>query len=1389
MASILLKDKTGSFSPSGSVQEGEDPWEFKVFKGEFVVQLCQKEICRIKGVTLNYRLYHDAQIVLHADPVDVVPLDEGEIEYLQAVRPSSVRLKEYLNEENKKMKLNLVVGDKVIFKLKLAESVTSKITPTPSVNGTIHYIGHHPDSDGIIFGIEIAAQDHTYRGKGTSNGKPYFTCRPKNAVFVAMDKIIKKQDPPARTRSSQGSYEPSVIEQPRPTTRSQTKPGAASGQPAKSVYDRVKGFIKDFSVFSIEVSNTAEEGGISSPAHKSRFKKGDRVILQTVKEEVVAGTVRWVGPIRVAKDMKIDPLPVVGIETDTKIDPLKDFDDAGVNITGTHGTKLFKVAPTHSRVFLPEQLVLTVDEYTMQQQRDHAARFKQGHEVFKQDDATEKEKKLAAEHGMTVVEYQQLQEGFVAAKQGKDDGKVHVTGDPKIEEEMFAVGGGTRIIQGGREGLNELTITIKPMRFAGPEIVSKERIEEEEKALETTSKQQQRRINEQQHGQKDFQDNNERRGGDNDQQQRPNLSVMGESIRLQQPHQPQQSSRAQHLHNEGGERETASLPSNDNTRNHSPCNDPGHQDHGHYDNHQYQDWDPCDPACYDDHHGSGHYSPDPPSGPLPDPGDQPAVPPPNPLHFQFNIGSMVYIDTQKGDPLYGMVKWIGTLPDYPGTIAGVELERPLQGCTDGTWGGRRFFTCPYGKGYFCPLNILKQDTRYVDMTQSDAPLDFQSILTADGNEIHKSSMMEEDYPKDEHLLPIYAKDNSITEATDESPIPNSEYEKEATQDTKADMNNQIVLNLDESYDEFETDFTKESLYKLQQERPQCLQDTISKKPLSSFEGIISIQQQMHADLAWYNTNFDHMIRHCEELFDNLEERRSNFRQRESQLQKVYKQNIIKMKELNEDLTSCLRSLQDSHNSLTKEHQQLQMSHDTLTTNHQKLLKSHDTMTADHQELQNSHDNLSRNYQELQKSHNSLKMEHHKLHNSLKKEYHELQKLHNSLTLERQELQKSHDSLKMKHQELQKSHDSLKMKHQELQKSHNSLKMEHQELHKSNATLTTSHEELQTSHNNLKIAHQQEVTRHQKSQEEIENRLKQINQRLVQTQEELAAKQNEVAKLQSTLQKLENNWKVSCTDVTLSKKELGRGGWGVIWIGEFRGQSVAVKQMHELIKSDEYMELLHREINTMSQLRHPNLLQFIGAVLDHPSGNPMIITEVMDTSLRSAYERKEFTTNRHCRPVILSIMRDVAVGLNYLHCLPDPIIHRDVSSANVLLESKGDKKWKTKISDFGSAKFAHAAVTAAPGAAVYSAPESIATIHRKKRRQTTKMDSHSYGVLLCEVLTCRFPDEEIFEALLKQVKASSPQLHELIVSCIDEEPDKRPTMSEIIIKLDHFIANK
>lgn len=90
---------------------------------------------------------------------------------------------------------------------------------------------------------------------------------------------------------------------------------------------------------------------------------------------------------------------------------------------------------------------------------------------------------------------------------------------------------------------------------------------------------------------------------------------------------------------------------------------------------------------------------------------------------RFIIGSLVCVPIKKSrKSLHGVVMWIGTLPDLPGTITGVELvryhndihwlihtqEEPLTGCNDGTWQGRRYFKCLPGMGFFCPLKTLKQ---------------------------------------------------------------------------------------------------------------------------------------------------------------------------------------------------------------------------------------------------------------------------------------------------------------------------------------------------------------------------------------------------------------------------------------------------------------------------------------------------------------------------------------------------------------------------------------------------------------------------------------------------------------------------------------------------------
>jgi len=98
---------------------------------------------------------------------------------------------------------------------------------------------------------------------------------------------------------------------------------------------------------------------------------------------------------------------------------------------------------------------------------------------------------------------------------------------------------------------------------------------------------------------------------------------------------------------------------------------------------------------------------------------------------------------------------------------------------------------------------------------------------------------------------------------------------------------------------------------------------------------------------------------------------------------------------------------------------------------------------------------------------------------------------------------------------------------------------------------------------------------------------------------------------------------------------------------------------------------------MAQVRHPNLVLFIAAVLNDRTG-PMIITEILDTNLRTAYEENRLGSNK------VRIFQEIASALNYLHLHREPIIHRDVSTPNVLLQTVANNVWKAKLSDFGSA---------------------------------------------------------------------------------------------------------
>ena len=244
-----------------------------------------------------------------------------------------------------------------------------------------------------------------------------------------------------------------------------------------------------------------------------------------------------------------------------------------------------------------------------------------------------------------------------------------------------------------------------------------------------------------------------------------------------------------------------------------------------------------------------------------------------------------------------------------------------------------------------------------------------------------------------------------------------------------------------------------------------------------------------------------------------------------------------------------------------------------------------------------------------------------------------------------------------------------------------------------------------------------------------------------------------------------SWEVKEDELEVTEQRIGSGGWAEVRVAKLK---VAAKVLHEQLVYDYHRRLFRREIDIAARVSHPNLLHFLGARLE---GGMAILTELMPTTLRALVTRGP----GHHLPLqcIISIAIDVACALNYLHHMtPDPIIHRDLSSANILLQPTPNGGWLAKVSDYGTAYFQSQLQTENPGSPVYTAPES-----HNPALQTPKMDIFSFGVVLVEMCTCQFPVRERRAELIESIEY--PQLIELITHCLNIDKDRRPTAAQLV----------
>ena len=210
-------------------------------------------------------------------------------------------------------------------------------------------------------------------------------------------------------------------------------------------------------------------------------------------------------------------------------------------------------------------------------------------------------------------------------------------------------------------------------------------------------------------------------------------------------------------------------------------------------------------------------------------------------------------------------------------------------------------------------------------------------------------------------------------------------------------------------------------------------------------------------------------------------------------------------------------------------------------------------------------------------------------------------------------------------------------------------------------------------------------------------------------------------------------------VTVTQRVLGHGSYATVLELEYKGLKCAGKKIHEVLLeqgAEHYsVRRFEEECHLLSNVRHPNIVQFLGVHFQRGVPAPILVLEFLPTNLTTCIDEYGILP----KEISYSILHDVALGLYYLHSQTPPIIHRDLSANNVLLTLN----MSAKISDLGVARMLNltplqvSRMTETPGTPAYMPPE----VMKANPKYDTSVDEFSYGILMIHVFSGRWPEPQ------------------------------------------------
>uniref|UniRef100_A0A673LX59 Tyrosine-protein kinase n=1 Tax=Sinocyclocheilus rhinocerous TaxID=307959 RepID=A0A673LX59_9TELE len=226
---------------------------------------------------------------------------------------------------------------------------------------------------------------------------------------------------------------------------------------------------------------------------------------------------------------------------------------------------------------------------------------------------------------------------------------------------------------------------------------------------------------------------------------------------------------------------------------------------------------------------------------------------------------------------------------------------------------------------------------------------------------------------------------------------------------------------------------------------------------------------------------------------------------------------------------------------------------------------------------------------------------------------------------------------------------------------------------------------------------------------------------------------------------------------------------------------------QTIGSGEFGGAFLAEASVMTQLRHTNLVQLLGVIVEE-QGSLCIVTEYMTKGSLVDYLRSRGRTvlGGEC---LLKFSLDVCEAMEYLEA--NNFVHRDLAARNVLVSDDNI----AKVSDFGLTKEASSTQDTAKLPVKWTSPEAL-----REKRFSTKSDVWSYGVLLWEIYSFgrvpypRIPLKEVVPRVEKGYKMEAPDgcpaaVYDLMKQCWTLDPAGRPSFRLLREKLQHIRAKE